>query len=122
MMTTKQPETRQIDSLVRSDALFSLVGELSKRLVWIAPVGNYVGGACSAEKGHFKMEIRGYMVCHRFVNNVDGPNTAVTFLRNDGKGWKKPFTEGRGMFPSMESAIIAAAKHEGIWENAEVKS
>jgi hypothetical protein len=85
---------------------------LAERLIWIAPVG--VSG------------LRGYMVCHRIVNNVDRPSTAVTYLlvtpRNGAK-WKHPFRENECTFPTFLDALKAATEAEhlpkGPWAKEE---
>jgi len=104
---------------VALDRLVLLLRLLAEKLVWIAPVGN--DDSCRKRDengvGHPISALQGFMVCKRSVNNVDGKNTRVDFLRVDTSlpwRWKKPFRECECMFETMEAAIMAAADVEGI--------
>lgn len=93
--------------------LFDIIQQLAEKLIWIAPVGNDDSYRRYDGPGQYTPipALRGFMVCKRSVNNVDGKNTRVDYLRTDshGKGkWKKPFRENECMFSTLESAIIAA--------------
>lgn len=110
-------------SLIAADSLFrqnpyeekapggagEIVEQLAERLVWVAPVGI---GVTSHEKWN-KPELLGFMVCRRVMNNRDGPNTKVEFLRVDptqSTKWKKPFRQCEHMFPTLVAAYAAAAE------------
>lgn len=71
---------------------------LGEHLMWVAPVG--------------VRELRGWMVCRRVMNNLDGPNTRVDYLRvNPRTGcltWKKPFREGEHLFATLDAAVKGA--------------
>jgi hypothetical protein len=82
-----------------------LVRALAARLVWVAPVGD-MSSRRNGERT--QVPLRGFMVCSRTVNNLDGKNTRVDYLQVGG-GWKTPFTEERSLFPSMDAALVAAA-------------
>ena len=95
--------------------------QLAEKLVWVAPVGNEEYDRLLVKTNKFVLvpTLRGFMVCKRSVNNPDGKNTRVDYLRvneslPDYIRWKKPFRENECMFPTMEEAIIAAAKMERI--------
>jgi hypothetical protein len=80
------------------DAL-AIVQSLAEKRIWVAPVG--------------VEHLRGFMVCRRTWNNVDGPNTRVDFLLANpkpGQRWKKPFREAECLFPSLRAAIDAAVR------------
>lgn len=102
------------------ERLVLLLRLLAERLVWVAPVGNDHSYSRRDESGVWRTlpALRGFMVCKRSVNNVDGKNTRVDFLRVDASlpwcRWKKPFRECECMFETMETAIMAAAEVEGI--------
>jgi len=79
------------------------IERLAARLVWIAPVGNE--------------SLRGFMVCKRVVNNVDGKNTRVDYLLSGsqlGTPWKSPFQEDKCMFSSFDDALTAAVQTERL--------
>lgn len=107
------------------ERLVLLLRLLAEKLVWVAPVGNDDSYRKRDENGVWYPipALRGFMVCKRSVNNVDGKNTRVDFLRVDASllwRWKKPFRECECMFATMEAAIMAAADVEGIsLQNAE---
>lgn len=89
----------------------SLIETLAERLVWVAPVGNeetYFGHGPDRKP---VPALRGFMVCRRVINNQDGKNTRVDFLRLKGD-WKTPFRECECLFPTMEQALLAAAAAE----------
>ena len=101
--------------------LVRLLEMLAQKFVWVAPVGNDDSYNERDENGVWRPVPNplGFMVCKRSVNNVDGKNTRVDFLRVDSSSvyrWKKPFRQCECMFPTMESAIIAAGDVEGIIE------
>lgn len=88
---------------------------LAESLIWIAPIGNDHGYFLSDEAG-VRQPVPcpiGYMACKRSVNNYDGKNTRVDFLRKKGKGWKSPFKQDC-LFLTMEEAIKEALNHEKI--------
>lgn len=93
-------------------AALTLLGELS---MWIAPVGA-------------RGVTLGWMVCRRGINNWDGPNTKVEYLRREqGNGWwKKPFRDSICQFDSVADAVEAAlnavvrAKARDAWQAPEV--
>ncbi len=93
------------DETISKHYLFTLIELLVLRGVWIAPVGN--------EFALHRMDaLRGFMVCRRSINNADGKNTRVDYLRTDATlpvRWKKPFRESECLFTTMNSAIFAAA-------------
>lgn len=70
---------------------------LAEFSMWIAPVGA-------------KGTTLGWMVCRRGMNNWDGPNTKVEYLRRErGNGWwKKPFRDSICQFANTADAIEAA--------------
>jgi hypothetical protein len=108
-----------LDTAFKSERLVRLLQLLAERLVWVAPVGNDASYRKRDENGVWQPipALRGFMVCKRSVNNVDGKNTRVDFLRVDASlpwRWKKPFRECESMFETMEAAIMAAADVEGI--------
>lgn len=81
-----------------------VIQKLAEKLVWISPVGNDV---------EYGKGIRGFMVCHRSINNVDGMSTRVDYLMLNGH-WKKPFAEDRSLFPTLDDALQAACKAVGL--------
>ena len=103
---TKSPQS---DSSAPFGCLHPLVGQLAELLVWVAPVG--IGVPKHERWGRPKL--LGFMVCRRVMNNADGPNTKVEYLRvnpTNSERWKKPFRECEHMFPSLEVAYAAAAR------------
>jgi hypothetical protein len=108
-----------LDTALKSERLVRILQLLAERLVWVAPVGNDHSYQKRDENGAWRPlpALRGFMVCKRAVNNVDGKNTRVDFLRVDASlpwRWKKPFRECESMFETMEAAIMAAVDVEGI--------
>lgn len=80
--------------LAATDRILQL---LAQHHIWVAPVG--------------VRNQRGWMVCQRSMNNPDGPNTRVDYLRVDPAAhyrWKKPFRECEHAFPTLELALQRA--------------
>ncbi|MCC6880915.1 MAG: hypothetical protein IT576_02080 [Verrucomicrobiales bacterium] len=114
--------TQNLDSErvpISSTPWLDIIGRLAENLIWIAPVGNDDSYRKYYGNGNWTPvpALRGFMVCKRSVNNVDGKNTRVDFLLTDASQrwrWKKPFRECECMFQTMEEAIISAANAAGI--------
>lgn len=100
------------ENILSPDKVNLLVRQLAVRLVWVAPVGN------DEWKGEF--DLCGFMVCRRVVNNADGKNTRVDYLRLTkdrwGGWWKTPFRDQEHMFPTFDAALLAAATVENLLE------
>lgn len=104
---------------ISSTPWFDIIGRLAEKLIWIAPVGNDDSYQKSDGKGNWTPvpALRGFMVCKRSVNNVDGKSTRVDYLRTNSNGrgdWKKPFRESECMFATLEDATIAACAETGV--------
>lgn len=91
----------------------SLLDKLAQNLIWVAPVGNDCKVRQRLINGRFVTipVVRGFMVCRRVINNPDGPNTRVEYLRADPTAacrWKKPFRENEHLFTNLLEALTAA--------------
>jgi len=92
--------------------IYGHIQALAERLTWVAPVGNELDLSNLVDGKWVPVPpLRGFMVCRRSVNNTDGKNTRVDYLRTSPKAdhrWKKPFRESEHMFPTFLSALFAA--------------
>jgi hypothetical protein len=96
-LTLEDEKTMRVSGELLPNSEWLGMRVLAQHLIWMAPVG--------------VKKLRGWMVCRRVMNNPDGPNTRVDFLRNPvcGRaGWKKPFRENEHLFPGLDAAFAAA--------------